>query len=523
MDWIRRQKYPIGIQTFSEIIEEGYTYVDKTGFIVPLLSRGKHFFLSRPRRFGKSLLLSMLQAYFEGRRELFKGLAVYAMDVDWTPSPVLHFDLNSGEFLREDGLEALIGSYLFWYEKEYGVDTIASTIPQRFANLIRAAYEKTGRKVIILIDEYDKPLLQVEEHKELFYKHQALLKGFYGNLKSMDSSIRLSLLTGVARFNKVSIFSDLNNLRDISLADEYADICGWTEEELLSYFQEGIEDLAKHSGQSVEETIKKLRTFYDGYRFSKNGSRLYNPYSVLTSFEDMDIAPNWFQTGTPTFLARRVKNQKIDLPTLNSQWASQTDLLEVGMDDANPIPLMFQTGYLTIDHYEADTELYLLRFPNREVEIGFARYLYPLYVRNGDMWNNPFSWLRFRTYLAGGQPEEFLLTLQTLLKGMPYEDQSESTYRSIVWMLGTLCSTQTDTEVHSYKGRSDLEIKTRNYVYVFEFKYNRSVEEAMAQLRDQDYAGRYALDPRKVYLIGVSFTDTGDNRGLTSYEIQPLR
>ena len=379
------QRYPVGIQTFSKIIEEGYVYVDKTSYIRSLLSQGQYIFLSRPRRFGKSLLLSTLKAYFEGRRDLFKGLAADSMDLDWTPSPVLRFDFNAENFSLENGLELLLDGLLRDYENIYDRNPEDTTLARRFRHLIESAYRQTGRKVVILIDEYDKPLLDIEEDKELHEKNQRILKGFFGNLKSMDEYIRFAFITGVSRFSKVSIFSDLNNLNDISMVNEYADICGWSEEEVLRYFGPGIEALAEEREEDFDTTLRALRDFYDGYLFALKGSRLYNPYSVLKAFVNREIDPYWFDSGTPAFLARRVKARGTYPPDLDGKICSKKDLTAVGISDRNPLPLMFQTGYLTIDFYDKEMQLYSLRFPNREVEAGFYEDLMRVYVPDSQL------------------------------------------------------------------------------------------------------------------------------------------
>ena len=515
------QKYPVGIQTFSKIIEEGYTYVDKTAFIKPLLSQGQYIFLSRPRRFGKSLMLSTLEAYFEGRRELFKGLAADSMDLDWTPSPVLRFDFNAENFSLEDGLERLLDTYLRGLEKIYGSESGNVTPSQRFRYLIEAAYEKTGRKVVILVDEYDKPLLAVEDNKELFEKNQRILKSFFGNLKSMDRHIRFAFITGVARFSKVSIFSDLNNINDISMVDDYADICGWTESELVGYFRSGIEVLAEKRKEDFDSTLRQLRDYYDGYLFTEEGSRLYNPFSILTALTNKRIAPYWFDSGTPTFLARRVRNRNIFPPDINGQKCTRKDLIAVGLNDRNPLPLMFQTGYLTIGDYNDETQLYELRFPNREVEIGFYEYLLPAYVPEINDPFSPFDFTKFKIDLAEGRPDDFMRRLATLLKNLPYEDHSEPTYRAVTFLIAVLSGTPALAEHHGYKGRSDIEVFTGKYIYIFEFKYNKTVAEAMDQIRNRDYAGRYSMDSRTVYTIAANFNENKDNRGL-EYEISAL-
>ena len=516
-------RYPVGMQTFSNIIEEGYAYVDKTSYIKPLLDQGKFIFLSRPRRFGKSLLLSTLKAYFEGRRDLFKGLAADRMDLDWIPTPVFYFDLNNGQYKRSNGLNDRLISHLSRYERMYDISPrMEHDIVLRFENLIREVYNKTGQRVVILVDEYDKPLLEVEEDKRQFEENQSLLKGFFSNLKSMDAYIKFGMLTGVARFNKVSIFSDLNNLKDISMEDAYADICGWSEKELVDNFRSGIEDVAKKRGEDFDATLKALRDYYDGYLFSEEGSRLYNPFSVLNALDKKRIDPYWFETGTPTFLVKRIKARGTYPPDINGKKCTREELLAVGLFEKNPIPLMFQTGYLTIDSYNKELNMYVLRFPNYEVEIGFYRQLLPIYVPEVSDPDSPFNFTDFKIDLYEGRVDDFMKRLASLLKDLPGEDHNESAYRAITYLLAVLCGTKAIAEHHGYKGHSDIEVATSSYIYLFEFKYNRSVQEAMGQIHSRDYAGRYDMDDRTVYLIGANFNEKKEQRGL-EYEIEKLK
>ena len=379
------------------------------------------------------------------------------MYLDWTPSPVRHFDFNAENYSKEDGLELLLDGLLRDYEKIYDRDPEDITLSQRFKRIIKSAYEKTGRQVAILIDEYDKPLLDIEDYPETFEKNQRTLMSFFGNLKSMDRYIRFAFITGVARFSRVSIFSDLNNLDDISLEDAYADICGWSEEELLRYFRHGIQTLAEKRKEDFDTILKELRDYYDGYLFTNEGTRLYNPYSILKALKKMRIDPYWFDSGTPTFLARRIRRQGTFPPDINGKKCDREALQAVGLNDSNPIPLMFQTGYLTIYDYNIDTGLYELRFPNREVEKGFYQQLLKVYVPDTTDSFSPFDFTLFKTDLAEGRPGE----------------------------------------------------------------YNRSVREAMDQMHSRDYAGRYAMDIRQVYLIGANFIENADTRGL-EYEIEAL-
>ena len=519
---MKELRYPIGIQTFSEIIQKGYTYVDKTGYIPKLTEHGKYVFLSRPRRFGKSLLLSTLEAYFEGRRELFKGLALDNLDVDWTPSPVLHFDFNAEDYGKEDGLERIIDTLLTGYERIYGKEPKFVTPAQRFRTLIETVYHKTGQQVVILVDEYDKPLLAVEDNPELFERHQSLLKSFFGNLKTMDSMIRYTFITGVARFSKVSIFSDLNHLDDISLTDEFADICGWSERELLDTFLPGIQQLAEKRNEPTTVTLNELRYYYDGYMFTSEGSRLYNPFSVLRALRAKSIEPFWFKTGTPTFLVKRIKSLEAYPPDLNGVECSKSQLTAVGLNDNNPVPLMFQTGYLTIGSYDRELDMYVLRFPNHEVETGFYNDLLPVYAPKTEDPVSPFNFMKFRRDLYEGRPDDFMKRLVSLFKDLPGEDHCESVYRAITYLLATLCATRPIAEHHGYRGRSDIEVAVGKFVYLFEFKYNRSLHDAMNQIHERDYAGRYGMDPRTVYLIGANYIEKKDERYL-QYEIETFR
>ncbi|MDE7442214.1 MAG: ATP-binding protein [Muribaculaceae bacterium] len=513
---MKKPKYPIGIQTFANIIEEGYIYVDKTGFIPSLVEYGKYIFLSRPRRFGKSLLLSTLHSYFNGERYLFQGLTIDSMDVDWTPRAVIHIDLNAENYMVDNGLELILDRILREYESKYEIIEKEISFSGRFIHLIRTIKERTGHRPVILVDEYDKPLLGIEDNPELFAKNQSILKSFFGVLKSMDGYIRFAMLTGVARFNKVSIFSDLNNLRDISISDEFADICGWTEEEVIANFSDGVENLAKRLEVSREEVLERLKVYYDGYLFSPGGSRLYNPFSVLNAVADGRLGRYWFQTGTPTFLVKRIKKARILLPSLNNARSLRADLETVGIDDANPIPLLFQTGYLTIK--KASGDRYELQFPNKEVETGFAEQLLPLYAPQMKDLNGEFSLWEFQDELADGNPEAFMTRLQTMIKAVPYEQHNEKFYQNIVYLLFTLSGADSRVEEHTSKGRADLVVRTERYIYVFEFKYNGSAEEAIRQIRDRDYPGKFRLDPRPVFLIGANFSEK--DRGLEKWIIE---
>lgn len=378
-------KYPIGIQNFEDLRRNGYAYVDKTQFVYKLADEGKYYFLSRPRRFGKSLFLSTLEAYFQGKKELFEGLAIYDLETEWKQYPIFHIDLNTANFREEGSLYTVLNDYLSAWEDKYGTRESEVTLPLRFKGVIARAAEKEGRNVVILVDEYDKPILQTLQNEKLQEDHRNQLKAFYSVLKTQDRYIKFAFLTGVTKFGKISVFSDLNNLMDLSMDHRYVNICGTTEEEeLKSYFKEGISELASANGDSESETIDKLRMHYGGYHFEKNSEGIYNPFSVLNTLAKHRYKNYWFETGTPTFLIELLKEHGYRLPDLNKEQVSA--FVMSGMDSAptNLTPFIYQTGYLTIKGYDERFKKYQLGFPNKEVEEGFLNLLLPLYNSAGD-------------------------------------------------------------------------------------------------------------------------------------------
>jgi hypothetical protein len=371
-------KYPVGIQNFESLIKDGYAYVDKTEFVYKLVSEGRYYFLSRPRRFGKSLLLSTLEAYFEGKKELFQGLRISELETEWESYPILHLDINARNYDSQDSLVAELNKHLEQWEKQYGIVINPKAVEERFYNVILKAHEITGKRVVILIDEYDKPLLQTIDNPDLQENYRKTLKAFYGNLKTCDQHIRFAFLTGVTRFSKVSIFSDLNNLDDISLIKNYSEICGITEEELHVNFEEGVGELAEANDMGVEECYEKLKEYYDGYHFSVDSKGMYNPYSVLKTLRNKQFGSYWFETGTPEFLVKRLQKINYSLDDFTTQTVTTKTLGSIDTED-NPLPLLFQSGYLTIKNYNKRFDSYTLGFPNREVNEGFTQYLGPYY------------------------------------------------------------------------------------------------------------------------------------------------
>ena len=376
-------KYPIGIQDFEKLRTNGYSYVDKSRFVYKLATEGEYYFLSRPRRFGKSLFLSTLEAYFQGKKELFKGLAIYDLETEWKKYPIFHIDLNTANFREKDSLYTVLNDYLTTWESKYGARESEATLALRFKGVIARAAEKEGCGVVILIDEYDKPILQTLRDPELQAEHRAQLKAFYSVLKTQDRYIKFAFITGVTTFGKISVFNDLN-LMDISMDHRYVNICGTTEEELKSYFKEGISELASANGDSEIETIDKLRMRYGGYHFEKNSEGIYNPFSVLNTLAKLRYKAYWFETGTPTFLIELLKEHGYRLPDLSKEQVSANVMSCMDSSFPNPIPVIYQSGYLTIKGYDERFKKYQLGFPNKEVEEGFLNLLLPLYNSAGD-------------------------------------------------------------------------------------------------------------------------------------------
>lgn len=379
-------KYPIGIQNFEDLRLNNYIYIDKTKYIYKLANEGKYYFLSRPRRFGKSLLISTMEAYFQGKKELFDGLAIQKEETEWKSYPILHIDLNTANFREEDSLYTLLNDYLCQWESVYGTRESETTLALRFKGIVARIAQKEGKGVVILIDEYDKPILQTLQYPELQDKHRNMLKAFYSVLKTQDKYIKFAFITGVTKFGKVSVFSDLNNLTDISMDPRYVAICGITEDELTTNLRPGIEQLAEAYGDTIENTIEQLRMRYDGYHFKQNSVGLYNPYSVLNTLAKAEYADYWFNTGTPTFLVDLLKLHNFKLQELSHERITSNVINGIDSLSTNPIPAMYQSGYLTIKGYDERFKKYLLGFPNREVEEGFFNFLLPLVIARNLWW-----------------------------------------------------------------------------------------------------------------------------------------
>ena len=499
--------YPIGIQNFEKLRNDGCVYVDKTALMYKMVKEGNYYFLSRPRRFGKSLLISTLEAYFLGKKELFEGLAVAELEKDWVEYSVLHLDLNTEKYDSIEVLNNKLSGTLKLWEEQYGRDESEKSLPMRFEGIIRRAKEKTGRNVVILVDEYDKPMLQAIGNEELQKAYRDTLKSFYGALKSMDGCIRFALLTGVTKFGKVSVFSDLNNLKDISMSQYYYNICGITEEELHHYFDEEIEQLARTNNQTKDEAYEKLKEEYDGYHFTYDTPGMYNPFSILWTLSERRYGSYWFETGTPTFLVELLQKTDYNLEQMANVEAD-SDMLGSIFNDDNPIPVIYQSGYLTIKSYDNRFGIYKLGFPNREVEDGFMKYLLKYYTAKKNS-NSAFEISRFVADIESGNAEGFMQRLQSFFAGAKFDQiakDTENWFQNVVFIVTTLCGLYIEAEHQTSNGRIDLVMKTDKYVYVMELKYDGTPEEALRQIDDKGYALPWQADGRKVIKVGANFS-----------------
>lgn len=474
-----KRKLPIGIQDFHRLREEGYLYIDKTALIFRLVQEGSVYFLSRPRRFGKSLLCSTFGAYLEGKKELFTGLALERWETEWTEYPVLRLDLNSGIYTSVEGLVGIIEDHLAGWEAAYG-KPLETTIPGRFSGIIRRAHEQTGKRTCVIIDEYDKPLLSTIGSDELHEEYKQFLKPFFSVLKSSDAHLKFAFITGVTKFGQVSVFSDLNQLIDLSLDSEYAALCGITEAELLDSFKPEIDALAQKEGISYEECVKRIREWYNGYRFHPDGPAVYNPFSTLNLFRSREFQDFWFQTGTPTFLVELLKKTDTDLREIDGIELPAREFADYRADPDRPVPVIYQSGYLTIEEYDPSLRFYTLGYPNAEVKHGFLSFLLPDYTgQNRD--KGAFHIGMFSKELRTGDIDAFMERLKCFFESIPYDlnDQTERHYHVVFYLVFKLLGQYIDSEVKSAKGRCDAVVAAPGHLYVFEFKLNGSAEEAL--------------------------------------------
>lgn len=517
-------RYPVSTASFERIRTDNFVYVDKTEYVHSLVSTPGFYFLGRPRRFGKSLLISTIEAYYLGKRELFKGLAIDRLQPEgWEAYPVLHFDLSGKAYLDQGSLLSYLDMQLNKWEIKYGITNPRGAVDERFDILIETAAATTGKKVVILIDEYDSPLVHTIGKNELQEIYRTQLHGFYSVLKKSDINIQFCMLTGVTKFGKISVFSGLNNIRDISFENHYAGICGITEKELHSYFQDGVEALAEAEGWTIAETFYQLKFNYDGYHFSSNLLDVYNPYSVLNALVKQEISDFWCASGMPTLLLELLKNLDYDLEELNGTMASVQLLDNLSVYQTNPVSLFYQTGYLTIKDYDKSSRLYTLGYPNREVERGILADILKLYVPDNIDANA--TAILMRESLRKGNPEKFITRLKSFLSGVPSKLRThiakyENYYHTIFYCIASLIGLETHVEYNTSNGYIDILIKTDNYIYVIELKINGDAQSAIRQIDDKRYAAPFEADSRKVYEIGIGFSR--ETNSIESYIIKEI-
>ena len=503
--------YPIGIQNFEKIRKDGYFYIDKTALIYQMVKTGSYYFLSRPRRFGKSLLVSTLKAYFQGKKELFTGLAMEKLEKDWIEYPILHLDLNIEKYDAPESLNNILEKSLAKWEELYGANPSERSLSLRFAGIIERAYQQTGQRVVVLIDEYDKPMLQAIGNEALQQQFRNMLKPFYGVLKTLDGCIKFALLTGVTKFGKISVFSDLNNLNDISMYEPFVSLCGMTEREIHENLKEELHELAAAQKMTYEQAAGELKECYDGYHFVENTEGIYNPFSVLNTFYKMKFGSYWFETGTPTYLVELLKRSHYDLERM-AHVQTDADVLNSIYGDEDPIPVIFQSGYLTIKGYNREFGLYRLGFPNREVEEGFIKFLVPFYTRLSKV-EAPFEIQKFVMELRAGDVDAFFKRLRSFFADTPYELVSdlELHYQNVLFIIYKLLGFYVNAERHTSDGRIDLVLQTDRFIYVMEFKLDGTAEEAMAQINEKGYAQPFEKDGRQLFKIGVNFSNKTRN------------
>ena len=520
-------KYPIGIQSFDRLREDGFVYVDKTALVYNLVQTGSIYFLSRPRRFGKSLLVSTLACYFQGRKELFDGLAIADLEKDWLQYPIFRIDFNGGPYTQPGVLEATIEGYLGNWEDIYGKNLNYTTTGDRFKELLRRAYERTGQRAVVLIDEYDKPILDVldtgtytcnhvGEKLLLEDHHREILKSFYSTFKGADEYLKFVLLTGVTKFSQVSVFSGFNQPKDISMDERYESLCGITQEELEKYFAEPISRLATKYECTVEEMKDWLKRQYDGYHFSTNMAAIYNPFSILNAFDMNEIRDYWFATGTPTYLIRLLQHSREQMNELTGKFYDPTMFIDYKADVEQPLPMIFQSGYLTIKEYNKKMGTYLLDFPNNEVRKGFLSVLAANYMKPKS--KEVTSWITDAVMdLERGDTDAFRRSLTSFLASIPYDSHGslkdiditekhfQYTFYLLLRLIGVYCTAIHCEDRQSY-GRVDCTLEMEDYVYIFEFKMDGTSQEALEQIEKTGYAKPYLADKRKVICIGVNFS-----------------
>ena len=516
--------YPIGIQTFEKIRKGGFLYVDKTKYVYDVCHPGQFVFLSRPRRFGKSLLTSTFDAYFSGRKDLFKGLAIEKLETEWKHYPVLHFDLSDIKKGTTEECELNLHSQLQDFERTYGCEKASDELTIRFRELVKNISRKTESQVVVLIDEYDAPLLTVLHDSERLEPMRTLLQSFYSPLKKLDQYLRFVFITGISKFSQLSIFSQLNNLNNISMLPQYAGICGITEQELKDNFQEGITELGKANKMTNDEVLAKLKLKYDGYRFSRNAEGVYNPFSLLSAMDNRDFNNYWFSTGTPTFLVKMMKRFHTDLTKLDGSEAGADDFDAPTENMHSVLPLFYQSGYLTIKGYDPILSNYTLGYPNEEVKVGLMHALLPFYVVKDPVEARTAAG---KMYLALRKDDidEALEAARAFFAGIPYQEgtlqdapTSEGHFTTMLYVMFSFLNVYVYTQVRTAKGRMDILMKTDTTIYVMELKLDGTVEEALKQIDDKGYAIPYEADGRRIVKVGIRFSS--EERTITAWKIE---
>ena len=515
------RKYPVGIQTFSEIRERNYIYVDKTQYLADFIGNGyKYIFLSRPRRFGKSLFASMIHSYYEGRKELFEGLAISKKELDWTCHPVLHFDMSAAKHMDVAMLEEYLDYMLRPYEKLYGIEEETEKKPNiRFANIVKAAYEHTHQKVVLIIDEYDAPLLDVVHEEQNLAALRRIMQNFYSPIKSLDRYFEFVFLTGITKFSQLSIFSELNNLYNISMYDQYSAICGISSDELHTQMLQDVERLAEHLHISVDETFALLKKKYDGYHFSKHSEDVYNPFSLIKAFASGDISNYWFESGTPTYIIKLLQKYNVSLRDVSGRDASveEFDISPENMTTA--LPLLYQSGYLTIKHYDPMFGVYTLAYPNEEVEMGMVRSFATNYLIPASGSNSSFV-VKFVKALLADDMEEALTQMRAYLAGLSYRlsNKTERDVQTIFYLLFSLVGAYVKVEEQSAHGRADIVITLPDVVYVMELKFDGSADAALKQIDDKGYLVPFIADGKRLVKVGVNYSS--EERTITDWIIK---
>jgi hypothetical protein len=514
-------KLPVGIQDFEKLRTENYVYVDKTQLLYQMITQGNMYFLSRPRRFGKSLLVSTLRAIFQGKRHLFKGLWIDQSDYTWEQHPVIWLDMSAVTNSSREVFQQSLSYHLDKIAEQYDVKFTTELAVAEKLNELITQLAKNNQKVVVLIDEYDKPLIDQIHRPEIALENREILKHFYGIIKAQDANIRFVLLTGVSKFSKVSIFSGLNNLEDISLLNDYATLLGYTQEELTDYFSLEIDSLAQKKGLSRQVLLDKIKHWYNGYRFSKEEISVYNPFSTLLLFKQQEFSEYWFETATPTFLVKLIQEQQFDITDIEKLRIEKSDFSTYEIDELNVLALLYQTGYLTIKSYNPDSEYYELGYPNREVEMAFLKSLLAYFSKVGKPVQSNFI-LDMVEALEKLSFDDFFQLLKGFLASIPYDlhIKGEKYYQNIFYFVFNLVGLRLNAEVHTNRGRIDAVIEGKDNILIFELKVNKSAKEALEQIKTKGYADQYRPQQKAIYLIGLNFNS--EERNVSEYVVEQL-